>query len=198
MEGLIALLVFYLISQVFRAGQKNKKGTPGRQAPAGKRPPGQTGRPATKAPAGGKSQPSAEELEQIPKFLRDFLGIEIPEAPPKPVPKLSKHGHPISDPDEDLDITSRYEGPPDDGVFDVEDERRELEDMERRHHKREEVVDFTEVSRRKSLGKHKKEQHSVTALLQDRTRLQEAYLLREILDVPVSKRPQRFPYKGNI
>jgi hypothetical protein len=174
MEQIVILIIIYVLYALFSSIVKKAKG---QQKPPVKRPGTgmpQTGRPAV--PQQRPSQPAGEaapELE-LPPFLREMLGLEKPKPAPTPPPEPfeeKKESQKLQEPEipnvsERIPLSARMYAD-------------EIEDLSRPF----------PTEREKSTGK-------IRQLLSNRESIREAFILKEILDRPVSKRGRRFPFAG--
>lgn len=174
MEQLVILIIIYVLYALFNAIVKKARE---QQKPPQKRP--GTGGPQQPAPQ--KRPPQADRKEtpelDLPPFLREMLGLEKPKPappPPEPLPEVVEVPKKIEKPVEPVipDVSARI--PPSAKMY------------------ADEVEDLSQpfpTERKRTVGEMRR-------LLSERESIRDAFVLKEILDKPVSKRGRRFPFAG--
>ena len=175
MEQLIFLIIIYVVYVLFnnfvkklKEQQKPPPGRPGQRPPAS-RPP-QPG-PQTQTP------PREPELD-LPPFLKEMLGLEKPQPQPLPEPAAEE------------ETAEKTPAAAEEPVLPTGPERIPAS-------ARMEADEIEDLSQPFPTPKEKTKTH-IQELLGNRQNLQSAFLLKEILDAPVSKRGMRFPKFGNL
>lgn len=190
MEQLIGLIIIYLIFSFFSAiMRKLREVAQPKRPPMKPRPPGPLP-PAEARP--GEVQPASAPAEpEIPPFLRELLGLDK-EPPPPPRPQ------PVPAPYEEVSYEDApYEDTPARPDLSAEaqawEARRPIERMEVPQTGKQRIG--TKAITLSSLPTGKKAAPARPGnLITSREDLRKAILLKEILDLPVSMRKDRFPF----
>lgn len=172
MEQLVILIIIYVLYALFNSFVKKARE---QQKPPQKRP--GTGVPQQPAPQRRPPQADREEMPELdlPPFLREMLGLEKPKpAPPQPLPKIEETPKKIEKPVEPIIPSVSERIPPSAKMY-----ADEIEDLSRPF----------PTERKKVPGE-------IQGLLSDRENIRDAFVLKEILDRPVSKRGRRFLFPG--
>ena len=198
---LIIVGLYYLLTSARRkANHKQRQLKPGTPAPRTRRPP----RPGTAQDV---------DVENLPDFLRQMLGIEEPpQAPSRPVSpqrdprRLDPMAEPSSydlppvtvpHPGADTELLEKpgsdVESDPNVNIYEGTYEAPTSQPLELPPLKT--SLPKTMLGLNVPATKRRK-QHPISKLLKNRDSLKQAFLLREILDTPVSKRPPRDPFSG--
>ena len=193
MEQFIILIIFYVLYALFnRFTRKLKNPQPppqARQRPTSSRP----GQSTTTAAPPGKNiseQTLVEEKEpeiELPPFIQEIFGIDKPKPPqevtPPPAPKeVAPEPIPEKEP-EGIESAS----------LETFERIKALKD--RRYQKEKKS---SEAKTGSSSATSTKRGHLIQSLLKDSQYLKNAFILKEILDTPVSKRQKRNPNLGRL
>lgn len=173
MEQLVILIIIYVLYALFNAFVKKARE---QQKPPQKRP--GTGVPQQPAPQKRSPQADREEMPELnlPPFLREMLGLEKPKPtpPPEPLPEIEEVPKKIEKPIEpEIPVVSERIPPSAKMYAD------EVEDLSQ----------LFPTGEKRAPGE-------IQGLLSDRESIRNAFILKEILDKPVSKRGRRFPFAG--
>lgn len=187
MEQLIGLIIIYLIFSFFSAIMRKL-----REVAQPKRPPMKP-RPQEAPPAevrSGETQSAPAPAEpEIPPFLRELLGLDkAPPPPPKPVPasyeEVSYEETPYEDVPARSDLSAEAQ---------AWEARKPIERMEVPQTGKQRVG--TKAITMSSLPTGKRAAPVRPGnLISSKEDLRKAILLKEILDLPVSMRKDRFPF----
>jgi hypothetical protein len=171
MDQLVILIIIYIIYLLFNALVKKAKG---QQKPPVKRPPPRSTTVSPPVSQPRPSQPVGEAAPglELPPFLREMFGLEKPQ--PEPLPEKKEPPGVAEKPEEPLmpDVSERI--PPSAKMY-----ADEVEDLSKPF----------PTGRKRSFSE-------IRGLLSDRESIRDAFILKEILDRPVSKRERRFPFTG--
>lgn len=210
--GFIIMLVIYWIFTALAKAAKDRKQKNAGGAPAQRPRPGQQGQP----------QSAPEGADEIPEFLRELLGLD------KPQPKGPRRDKPstgteeleveaVDDPPDD-DVTESWESrhhewetrqaPPAEvemmegsAEADLAEHQRRLEQQIERAEavaarvKKNAYTIKSPIYRKKTRSARRGGRGS---LFRTDDELRRAIIMKEVLDRPVSKRPRRNPYWGNV
>lgn len=172
MEQFIILIIIYvlyaLFTNIMRKAKEQQRPTPPGQRPA---------RPVPGPSPGQAPRPVAETPEvEIPPFLREMLGLDKPQPlpPPEPVEVPEEFPAVVEEPPK-----PKMPSIPERIPASVKMEADEIEDLSR---------PFPTIGV-KTKGK-------IQGLLGSNENLRNAFILKEILDAPVSRRSRRFPFSG--
>lgn len=182
MEQLVILIIIYVLYALFNSFVKKVKE---QQKPPQKRPGTgmpQTGKPPMRQQPAQRQRPPQPESEEMPEldlppFLREMLGLEKPKPtppPPESLPEVEVVPKKIEKPIEPVmpDVSERI--PPSAKMY------------------ADEVEDLSQpfpTERKRTPGE-------IQGLLRNRESIRDAFILKEILDAPVSKRGRRIPFAG--
>lgn len=173
MEQIIFLVIIYVLYALFTSFVKKMK------QQQQQRPGAAPGPPASRTPTRPVPDPAAETPElDIPPFLREMLGLEKPkQAPAPPEPPV------IEEETVETEIGQTEHSPPSIPEYipaSAGMEADEIEDLSK---------PFPTVKT--------KEKSDIQKLLGGRNNLRNAFILKEILDTPISKRERHFPFFGH-
>ena len=198
MEQLIIFIIFYVLYALFNRFTKKLKGPPQRQ-PLPRRPvtqpPGESARPGqrstTTEPGKPASQPAAdEELQELelPPFLQEIFGIDEPPSPPRQ--EVATYDDLVKEP-EDVPLEKPEKGKS--ISLETFDSKKALKERELK-----EIKETLKSEGEKSPATPKKQRQLVHSLFKDNQSLKNAFILKEVLDAPVSRRQRKHPYSGRL
>ena len=175
MEQIVILIIIYVLYALFTNFVKKMKQQQQQRPGAAPRP------PASRTPTRPAPGPVAETPElDIPPFLREMLGLEKPKpAPAPPEPPVVEEE--IVETEMEIGQTE----PPQPSIPDYIPASAGME-----------ADEIEDLSKPFPIVKIKDESN-IHKLLGSRSNLRNAFILKEILDTPISKRERHFPFFGH-
>lgn len=190
MEQLIILIIFYVLYALFNRFTRKLKGP--LQTPQQRQRPGVPGQPPGAPATRPKRRPSMEEPDpelELPPFLKELFGMEEP-APPPPQPQQPARTEIPPELPEEKEPNISTSVSLESASLETFEKIKSLKEHEDHGHFRKNVETPAESAPQKAESVF---ELPVASLLRKEDGFKKAFILKEILDAPISKRPKRNP-----